>query len=161
MKTENVVLFIGWTFVLLVVIGLSCQSCRSVSSFKTGKDSLLTKTCNEVELITDSAAHNRLLTHGRDYSFVIDRQYEPVFDSTGNVIGNRIVNERIDAKGKELLNAFEKAVKMNSISRKDSSTQQVKVSSTEKETQKKPPDFVVFFFMFVMLCLIGLIFKKK
>lgn len=160
MKTENLVFSLCCFFVFLVLIGLCLQSCRSVDTSRNTHS----KVKNEVEVASDSTfdsiSKHVIFSQDRDFVFTIDRKFQPVMDSTGTVVGNRLLEEKISGS-KKISSKFEE--KDRSV-KKESNSALCASSSSEsfksKEKKKRQINLGWLIFLIAVFFVVRIVAKK-
>ena len=87
-KSENILLAVCLAFVILVLIGLILQSCRTTSSQLKSERIVQSNTANTE--IDDSLALQEFVKRMQSKTFLRVYKFVPIQDSTGQVVGNRL-----------------------------------------------------------------------
>lgn len=147
MKTENIVFSLCCFFIFLVLVGLCLQSCRSVDTSRNTQS----KVKNEVVIASDSTfdsiSRHVIFSQNRNFVFTIDRKFQPVTDSTGTVVGNRLAEEKISGS-KELSSKLEeqdRSVKKESNNALCASSSSESFESKEKKKRQIHLGWLIFF----------------
>lgn len=154
-KSENILLAVCLAFVILVLIGLILQSCRTTSSQLKSERIVQSNTANTE--IDDSLALQEFVKRMQSKTFLRVYKFVPIQDSTGQVVGNRLdeVMETGSYSGVE----EETRNLVRDVQVTDSTSDRSIDDKVEQQVEKEPPDTGLGIFKYLLiLSVIAIVF---
>ena len=146
-KSENILLAVCLAFVILVLIGLILQSCRTTSSQLKSERIVQSNTANTE--IDDSLALQEFVKRMQSKTFLRVYKFVPIQDSTGQVVGNRLdeVMETGSYSGVE----EETRNLVRDVQVTDSTSDRSIDDKVEQQVEKEPPDTGLGIFKYLLI----------
>lgn len=145
--SENILLAVCLAFVILVLIGLILQSCRTTSSQLKSERIVQSNTANTE--IDDSLALQEFVKRMQSKTFLRVYKFVPIQDSTGQVVGNRLdeVMETGSYSGVE----EETRNLVRDVQVTDSTSDRSIDDKVEQQVEKEPPDTGLGIFKYLLI----------
>lgn len=146
-KSENILLAVCLAFVILVLIGLILQSCRTTSSQLKSERIVQSNTANTE--IDDSLALQEFVKRMQSKTFLRVYKFVPIQDSTGQVVGNRLdeVMETGSYSGVE----EETRNLVRDVQVTDSTSDRSIEEKVEQQVEKEPPNTGLGIFKYLLI----------
>lgn len=147
LKSENIILAVCLTFVVIVLIGLILQSCRATSSHL--KSERIAQEHTDNKEIEDSLALQEFIRRMQSKTFLRVYKFVPVQDSTGQVVGNRLdeVMETGSCSGVE----EETRNLVRDVQVTDSTSDRSYEEKVNQVVEKKTPDIGLGIFKYLLI----------
>lgn len=145
--SENILLAVCLAFVILVLIGLILQSCRTTSSQLKSERIVQSNTANTE--IDDSLALQEFVKRMQSKTFLRVYKFVPIQDSTGQVVGNRLdeVMETGSYSGVE----EETRNLVRDVQVTDSTSDRSIEEKVEQQVEKEPPNTGLGIFKYLLI----------
>lgn len=145
--SENILLAVCLAFVILVLIGLILQSCRTTLSQLKSERIVQSNTANTE--IDDSLALQEFVKRMQSKTFLRVYKFVPIQDSTGQVVGNRLdeVMETGSYSGVE----EETRNLVRDVQVTDSTSDRSIDDKVEQQVEKEPPDTGLGIFKYLLI----------